>query len=417
MHKKLVYTIGSIANIFECYEFSVYANLAGIIATQFFPHGNLQTNLIKVFLLFAVSYFIKPLGGIFWGYIGDYYSKAAVMRWSLVMMAVPTFFIGLLPNYQHIGALSTILLLFLRLLQGFAMGGELPGSACYLYELSEKKDRRFHCSFVSASSMLGMLCGASLVMLLHLLLNNQQMQSWGWRLPFFLGLPLAGFIYWFRKNIISTAISVTKTNQNTHSKLSHFKFLLKNNLQSLLTVITLNSFIVVSYYLLFLWMPTYMIYYLKISESAAHLSTTISLIFLIIFTLLIGKYSSCFTRKFMILSSLLSIGVLLFPLFYLLNNSSIKYIYIIQIIFALALSFAKGVSMETMTSLFNSKIRCLGMSLGFSLSLAIFGSMAPSLASYFIEKFNSNMAPIFIIFGVIILALPFILLLNNKQQP
>lgn len=432
MHKKLVYIIGSIANIFECYEFSVYAYLAGIIATQFFPHGNFQTNLIKVFLIFAVSYFIKPIGGIFWGYIGDYCSKATVMRWSLVMMAIPTFLLGLLPTYQQIGTLSSVLLLILRLLQGFAMGGELPGSACYLYELSEKKDRRFHCSFVSASSMLGMFLGASLVTILNLLLNDQQMHAWGWRLPFFIGLPLAVFIYYFRQNIVNAANDTsnkvdhniceienkntgTNTTQATRGKLVHFTSLFKHHLLSLLTVITLNGFIVVSYYLLFLWMPTYMIYYIKIPESSARLSTSVNLIILILFTLLAGRFLNFFSRKTMLLISLTSMSILIYPLFLLLNQPSGFSIYFTQFLFAITLAFAKGVGMETMVSLFSNKIRCLGVSLSFSVSLTLFGSMTPSLASYLIEKFNSNLAPILIIISATLLALPFVLLLKQSK--
>lgn len=432
MHKKLVYTIGSIANIFECYEFSVYAYLAGTIAIQFFPQGNMQTNLIKVFLLFAVSYFIKPLGGIFWGYIGDYYSRATVMRWSLVAMALPTFLIALLPTYAHIGTLSTVLLLILRLCQGFAMGGELPGSVCYLYEISEKKDQRFHCSLVSASSMLGMFLGASLVTFLHLILTPEQMQSWGWRVPFLLGLLLAGFIYIFRNQIIqqqnninpspnlttTTDINTQPANSTvTHSKTTHLKILFNHYLRSLFTVISINSFIVVSYYLLFLWMPTYMIFYLKIPESTARLSTSINLICLIILTLLLGRFSIRYSQKFMLLLSLSLMAIIIAPLFYLLSHySSATYlIYLAQFLFAIAIALAKSVGMETMTSLFERKTRCLGMSLGFSLSLTIFGSLSPSTAGYLIHKLNNPMAPIILIFTVIIFALPFVIELKNNH--
>ena len=419
MHKKIIYTTGSLANIFECYEFSVFAYLAGAVATQFFPQENMQTNLIKVFLLFSVSYFIKPLGGIFWGYVGDYHSKAAVIRWSLIMMAIPTLFIGLLPTYHQIGLLSAVLLLLLRLAQGFAMGGELPGSACYLFEISEKKDRRFHCSFISASSMLGMLLGSSLVTILHLLLTQQQMQTWGWRLPFLLGLPLALFIYQLRKNIICYSSNRSNDPAFKHRKIFHFKRLLQQHPKELLTVITLNGFIVVSYYLLFLWMPTYLIYNLHLPEKTAHLSTTFSIACLILLTLILGKFSGKFSRKFMLLSGIFTISVIALPAFHLMTHSTPAYvIYILQCLFAFALALTKSSAMETMVSLFDHKIRCLGMSFSFSISLAVFGSISPGLASYFIQKLNSQAVPVVMLWVVAISALPFVLMLDRQtKQP
>lgn len=401
MSKHRYYAIGCLSNVFECYEFSVYSYLAGIIATQFFAPGNVQANLIKVFLIFAISYLVKPLGSFFWGYLGDYHGKAAVMRWSIVIMAIPTFFIGLLPNYQHIGHLSMVLLLLLRLVQGFAVGGELPGSACYMFEAAGEKSKRFFCSLVSASSMLGMLCGALVVTILQLILNDQQMHAWGWRLPFFLGLPLAFIIYYVRRSMNE------QVKQNTLPKSKYLKTLFTKHWQAMLTVISLNTFVTASFYLLFMWMPVYLIYYLHVAQNTAHVSSSLGLFFLIIFTFIVGRFSTEISRRVMLIIGLLLVTLSSYPLLKLMATSQGMSIYFIQIALAFGLSLIKGVVMEAMTSRFDHAIRCIGLSLSFTFSMAIFGSLAPVLAGYWINSSGNLLAPAFIISIACFFALPF----------
>lgn len=401
MSKRRYYAIGCLSNVFECYEFSVYSYLAGIIATQFFAPGNIQANLIKVFFIFAISYLVKPLGSFFWGYLGDYHGKALVMRWSVVIMAVPTFFIGLLPTYQNIGNMSMVLLLFLRLVQGFAVGGELPGSACYMFEAADEKSKRFFCSLVSASSMLGMLCGALVVTILQLLLNDQQMQVWGWRLPFFLGLPLAVIIYHVRRSMNE------QVKQSALPKSKYLQTLFTKHWRAMLTVISLNTFVTASFYLLFMWMPVYLIYYLHVPQNTAHLSSSLGLFFLIIFTFFVGRFSMDISRRAMVLAGLIVVTISCYPLLRFMATSQGIGVYFIQIALAFGLSLIKGVVMEAMVSRFDDEIRCIGLSLSFTFSMAIFGSLAPVLAGYWINASGNLLAPAFIISIACLFALPF----------
>src|SRR5260364_72755 len=165
--------IGLVANIFEWYEFTVYAYLADVIGSLFFSAENSGGKLIQVFAIFAVGYFARPLGSLFFG-----------------MMAVPTVLIGCLPTYQHIGLLAPILLLILRCIQGFAMGGELPLNGCYLFEASSDNSKSLLCSIATTSMNIGVLFASFTAFLLFSVFDRHTILAWAWRLPFLLGLPM-----------------------------------------------------------------------------------------------------------------------------------------------------------------------------------------------------------------------------------
>ena len=179
-----------IGNFVEWFDYGAYGYLAAVIATVFFPTGDKTTALMSAYAVFALSFLIRPLGGIFWGYIGDKYGRRPALSWSILIMSAATFLIALLPGYASIGIAAPIMLLVLRMFQGFSASGEYAGASAFLAEYAPPEKRGFYTSIVPASTAAGLLLGSLMAAGMYELLSTEAIADWGWRLPFLLAAPL-----------------------------------------------------------------------------------------------------------------------------------------------------------------------------------------------------------------------------------
>lgn len=174
----------------EWFDYAAYGYLAATIALVFFPEDEGRSALIKTFGLFALSFLIRPIGGVVWGHLGDRYGRKRTLSLSILMMSGATFLIALLPGHAAIGAAAPALLFSLRLVQGFSAAGEYAGASTYLAETAPAHRRGLFGAIVPASTACGLLAGSLLAALLTGVLDDAAMQSWGWRVPFLLAAPL-----------------------------------------------------------------------------------------------------------------------------------------------------------------------------------------------------------------------------------
>jgi MFS transporter, MHS family, proline/betaine transporter len=396
--------IGLLANIFEWYDFSIYAFLAGIIAHLFFASQNIHIALIKTFFIFSASYFVRPIGSLFFGYMADTYGVKKSLRTSLLMMSVPTVLLGVLPTYESVGYMATALLIVLRLFQGFAAGGELPCSAVYVYEASPAKFRGLFSSFVASSSMLGVLLGSLTVGGLYWIFPEKILLAWAWRIPFLIGFLLTIGILLIRRGIANTDAS-----QDAQCKtpfLTLIKTLIKTHPLQLTQVFLLNAFISIAFYLLFVWMPVYLHMFLHVTAQKAFISNTIAMLCLIALTMVFGYYSAKIGKRPLALISIIGVFIAAYPLFLLFKTKILIVIIAVQIIFALLLSCVDGINMMLITGLFNKPVRCSGASIAFTLSTAIFGGAAPTISSYLIHRTGSMTSPVILLMAACLIALP-----------
>lgn len=405
MSMKKIITVGLFANIAEWYDFSVYAFLATTIGTLFFHSKQPKMAMITAFFLFTISYMIRPIGSIFWGYFGDHYGRKKALQWTLIIMAVPTVFIGILPIYDNVGIIATIFLILLRLVQGFASGGELPISACYIYEISPKEKRNFFCSIVSASPMIGVLFGSVIAFFIYAFFTADQIISYAWRIPFLFGFVVLFLILYIRKGLEETEEFKAACNKDNGDKKAISR---KNfpNKAALLQIIALYSFIQSAFYLLFVWMPSYLEVFLLVDKRQSFLSNTIGMFSLVVLTLIVGYLANRVNYRKLVLFSVLSIGILSYPLFLLLQTKVFVIILMVQIVFAVCLSLVDGVIVRILTSSFDASTRCRGVSLGFILPSAILGGILPTLSSYLIYKTNITLIPVFFISFISFAVLP-----------
>jgi MHS family proline/betaine transporter-like MFS transporter len=180
-------TVGSIV---EWFDVAVYGYLAVIIGEVFFANDDPTTALLSSFAVFALAFLVRPLGGIFFGQLGDRIGRQKTLAAVILLVSAATFGIGVLPGQDAIGMFAPTLLVILRLLQGFSAGGEMGGASAFVAEYAPPQRRGFFVSFVEMGCILGFLLGSLVVLLLNLLLSGQQMLDWGWRIPFLLAAPL-----------------------------------------------------------------------------------------------------------------------------------------------------------------------------------------------------------------------------------
>lgn len=406
-----VLKIGITANILEWYDFSIYASMASIIGDVFFGHDQ-KLALIKAFLIFSVSYLARPLGSLFFGYLADNHGRKIALRFSLLMMAIPTVLIGLLPDSNHLKYFSIITLIILRLVQGFGAGGELPGSSCYVYEIAPDSLKNFFCSFVASSSMLGVFIGSLTVYLMHVMFSDSQIMNWAWRIPFLIGGVFSIIIYQLRNSIKETEDFKNINNINRKNFLKQVWL----NKTPIIQVFFLNTFISTTFYLLFVWMPSYLHVFLNLPAKSAFLSNSIGLFTLIILTLLMGYLFKNSQRKTALITGIFFICAVSWPLLTLVSKKIFILIVLTQITFALGLSLIDGVITATSASIFNPKTRCSGMSIGFTFSTAIFGGLSPTICAYLIYKTGSNLSPIIFLITTGIAALAAALSLPKTNE-
>lgn len=398
--------IGVVSNILECYEFSIYTFLAPIIGQVLLQAKEPMAQLIQSYILFTITYFARPFGSLLFGHIADKVGRSSSLKMSLILMSVPAALIGLLPTYDQIGSWATIGFLFLRFIQGFSIGGELAINACYIYESAPDKHRSWLCSTVNVSSTIGILMGSCTAAVLFWGFNQSSIIGWAWRLPYLLGIPITIWIALIRKAIHEPHPIVVKEKLQTESSSLVMKL---PPFSKLLPVIILGGFMQVCSYILFLWMPTYLIYFLKIQPSIAQTYNTFGLLIWISLMLFMGYLSGIFGYRRIVIIHILAIMIMVLPIYIIMQSISPTQLLWIYLLLAWLQSGIPAVMMEILGDSFPQSVRGMGMSLGATLPATFLGGTVPLICTYMIHKTNLLIFPAIyiIIFGLIALPVAF----------
>ncbi|CCD29215.1 putative Major facilitator family transporter [Candidatus Glomeribacter gigasporarum BEG34] len=401
--------IGLVANLFEWYEFGIYGYLAGIVGQIFFSPGDSISSLIQGFAVFAIGYLARLLGSIFFGFAGDWAGRGRALKISLIMMAAPTVLIGFLPTYNTVGVLAPVLLLVLRLVQGFAMGGELPLNGCYVFEASPAHHRSVLCSMVMVSIALGMLLASLVANLLFWYFDRETIVQWAWRLPFLLSIPLTFFIIAMRRAIHDFPVPSTKLEGRS---IATSCAVLK---KPMLTAVSIMSFATVFGFVLTIWLPSYLNHFLNYPPRLAQLTNTLTLIALVVFKLASGYMAHRLGYQRLVKIGLIMTILFIFPLWFRLQTLSFSHALMTQLLMALLAGSVSGILMEILASQFPSSGRSLGMNLAYTLPTVLLGSTSPLILTLMINKTGLLLFPAFYILFFGLLALPGALSLSAKS--
>lgn len=412
-------TASFIGNFVEWFDYAAYGYLAAVIAVVFFPATDKTSGLLAAFAVFAISFIVRPIGGIVWGHIGDRYGRRNALSLSILIMSGATFCIAFLPTYAQVGLWAPLLLLLIRLVQGFSASGEYAGASAFLAEYAPDNKRGFFTSLVPASTAAGLLFGSLFAAMLYSQLDSEQLHSWGWRLPFLLAAPMGLIGRYIRLHLQDTP-KFREMEQALEKKEGEHKVPIRElfgaQRKRVLVAIGVTCLNAVAFYLILSYMPTYLATEMGMNETDSFLASTVSLATYIGFIFLMGKLSDRFGRKTMlILASLLFLGLTL-PLFGMLEGRSFALILLIQIAFGLMLAMNDGTLPCFLAEIFPTRVRYSGFAFSFNTANALFGGTAPFIATWLISQSGDKMAPAWMLVGAAAVALVAMLMITETAH-
>jgi MHS family proline/betaine transporter-like MFS transporter len=408
--KKSVVASG-IGNAMEFFDFALYSYLAVIISKNFFsPVDNNELKLVFTFATFAISFLLRPIGGIFFGRIGDKYGRKIVLTLTIVMMAISTLLIGLLPTYDQIGVYAPLLLLLARVLQGFSLGGEYSGSMVYIAESTPDNKRLRMGTGLEIGTIAGYIVASVLITILFWTLSDAQMNSWGWRIPFFLSVPIGLFGLYLRYNLDESPIFEhdVATHQEEKPRVRDILVLYKKDI---LICVVFVAFFNITNYMLLGYMPSYLDENVGISDRVSTPITAIVLIIMIPLALNFGKLADKFGNK-KVISFGLIMGIIISTIaFTLLNVGSMIALFIGLLLIGIVLSVYEGTMPGTLPALFHTNVRYRTIAWTFNIAISIFGGTTPLVASWLVHITGNNLAPAFYLMFISIVGIVVVLTL------
>lgn len=390
-----------IGSTIEFYDFFLYGTVAALVFNKlFFPNHDPFVSLLLAYASFGVTFFIRPLGGLIFSHMGDKYGRKNTLVISLLLMGIATVCIGLLPTYNTIGVLAPIILVFLRLLQGIAVGGEWGGAVLLAVENAPKEKRGFYGSFPAMGIPFGMLLGTSAVSLVSLLPESQFL-SWGWRIPFLFSAVLVIVGIWMRRGLEETSAFTEEKEKGKVVKVPLFETL-RYHWKAVLISLGSKCTEVGPFYIFTTFFLAYATQNLGLSKTVALMIITVSTIVTTLCIPLMGKLSDKIGRKQVFLMGAAGLALFSYPYFYLLSTKSIILIFAASIIGLGILWSAIASIIGTMfTEMFSTNVGYTGISLGYQAGSALFGGTAPIIATVLLNNYNNSWTPLAIFIAIL----------------
>lgn len=394
----------AIGNFVEWFDFAVYGFLATIIAKQFFSASLQQAALLQTFAVFAVAFALRPLGGIFFGILGDKFGRRRILSVTILLMAASTTVIGLLPDYASIGVLAPLFLTLTRCFQGFSAGGEYAGACAYLMEHSPDNKRAWYGSFITVSTFAAFAAAATITFLLDAGLGADQMNRWGWRVPFLVAAPLGCVGLYLRLRMEETpafraALAETET---VHQPLGEALRQQTGNILRLGAFIALTA---LSFYMFTTYFSTFLQLEGHLSRATALLVSTIALVFAALLCpfagLICDKIGRRRTIAFTAIWTLLSV----YPAWHLASSGYLWAAIVGDLLLATGAVFSGVVTATLLSEVFPTRSRYTASAITYNLAYTIFGGTAPLVATWLIGFSGSNVSPAYYLALVALMAL------------
>jgi MFS transporter, MHS family, proline/betaine transporter len=384
----------SVGNLVEWFDFAVYGYLAATLGAIFFPSEDPTVSLLSSFAVFGVAFFARPLGGFFFGPLGDRIGRQSTLATVVILMSLATFAIGFLPGYDAIGIWAPILLVFFRLLQGFSTGGEFGGASAFLAEYSPDARRGYLVSWIEFSAVGGFFLGSAIVLLLSAVIGEDAVGSWGWRVPFLFAGPLGLIGLYIRLRLDDTP-EFRALEQAGEVSTSPFRETLTQNWKPILQVVGLVIIQNAGFYIVLTYMPTYFSEELGFSSTASALSSVVTLLVAMALIPPLGTLSDRVGRKPLLAASCVGFALLSYPLFLLMNQGSLVAAGAAHVALGILLAIFLSTTIAALTELFPTRVRYGGFSIGYNVSVAIFGGAAPFFATWLISVTGNPLSPAF----------------------
>ncbi|WP_080763050.1 MFS transporter [Coxiella burnetii] len=403
--QKKVLFLTSLGGILEYYDFIIYIYLANVIEKLFFPSGTPFVATLETLIVFSIGYLFRPLGGILFSHFGDRYGRKVVFLLTVLFMAIPAFGIALLPTVSQIGITASVLLVLFRIMQGLALGGEIPGAITFVAEHVDNNRRGLATATLFFGINAGLLLGSFATMILTTMTTPATLYSYGWRVPFFVG-GIFGILAVFLRRYLEETAAFSKLARSQLQRvplitlLKHFR---KNVVESALLVGLASVTI-----FLFLYWPHYLNQYLGFPLAATLKINTLGILIFSFTLFLTGWLADRFGYRTIYFIGMVLIILSAYPLFLLFTLHSLSLVIVSYVLFSIIFAFITGAYPAILTTLFPTTVRYTGIATGYNLGYAIWGGLSPLICTFLIFKLHSVLAPAFyLIFMAVALLIHF----------
>ena len=370
---------GWFGTLLEWYDFSVYGFLAPIIAVNFFPSGHHWIQLLLAYSIFSMGYLVRPLGGLFFGSLGDRRGRKSVFIYTILCMSLPTVLIGILPTYQMLGWLAPVMLLGLRLLQGLAAGGEMIGAVTYIYESSPAHRKAFYTALLFVGSGFGILLGSAVLSLLHHFYSEKVMREFMWRVPFLLAVLGLVISVWLRHNVQESEAFIRS--QRAGLNLTRpFLEVIKYHKVTVLRVAALFSPGALLFYLNFVFLPASLSPMTGVPQKTVMLLNTLATFILLVSSVGFAWLADRFSERNMLFIALSLLLMLSIPLYASISLLSMGLWFSLQIILAVIIALLTGPLMAFTLHQSSVEVRYSSMAIAYNLAYSLIGGTAPVIA-------------------------------------
>lgn len=395
----------AIGNATEWYDYGSYAYVASYVGANFFPGHSPTAHLLSAFGVFALSFIVRPFGGIILGPLGDRLGRQKILALTIIMMAGGTFLLGVLPGYDTIGIWAPILLVLLRLIQGFSTGGEYGGAATFMAEYAPNKRRGFFGSFLEFGTLSGYLLAIIVTTICSFTIGEAGMEAWGWRIPFLVAAPLGIVGVYIRSKLEDTPVfrELEASGQKEQSTKTQWADIFRHWRALLICggmVVMLN----VTDYTLLTYMPTYLKNAIGMTPNTGLLITACVYAGMMCVIWYAGKSSDRVGRKPLWYVSGIGFLVLSVPAFFVMRLG-IGYAVVGFLVLGLLLVLQLGTISATFPALFPTHIRYAGFALAYNVATAAFGGTAPLINSYFVGDLGIKLFPAYYMIGACIVGI------------
>ncbi|MEU2676048.1 MFS transporter [Streptomyces sp. NPDC007107] len=371
----------SVGNAAEWYDWYAYSFLAVYIADQVFPRSasNSLVPLLATFAVFAVGFFMRPIGGLLMGAVADRHGRRAALTATILLMGAGSLLVAVTPTYHSVGVLAPVVLVIARLIQGLSVGGEFAASTTFLVESAGPGRRGLFSSFQYISTTIGQLIASGVAALLVLLLTNDRMNDWGWRIPFLIGALFSLVGLWIRRGAHETR----PAEQRSGARPGLFEALRRHPRESLL-ICGITAGGTIAYYTWTTYLPTFAQVNAGFDKGDALVVSTISLAFFALLQPLGGMLSDRVGRRPLLLFFAIGFAALVVPLLDSVTDTFTSLL-LVQCAGMVLLTGYTSVAAAVNAEIFPARVRAAGIGFPYSLTVALFGGTAPYVGTWFKE--------------------------------